>query len=118
MWALFLLLGMTRCVAAQPCPTDADLLSAVRSRDGAMIQAMADEAAAAEPGNIVMVHSERIRRIDNILCGERLSDDPETVHCRFRVRYWSRDMHHVAKLIQRGDKWEIVDALVVTRARR
>lgn len=116
MLALLVLLAITRCATPDLCPTDTDLLNAVRSRDAAFTQVVADQASAS--GDIVLVHTQRIRRISDVICGDELTDLPQTITCSFKVRYWSNDAYQVAKLVKRTDGWEITDSLGVTRARK
>lgn len=69
-----------------------------------------------------MVHSQRIKRISDILCGDRLPTDlpgnPPVIHCKFTVRYWSMDSFEVARMVLRNGEWEIDDALSVERRKR
>jgi hypothetical protein len=118
MSAILFLANISRCAVSTLCPTDADLIAAVRSRDGAFVQAVSEQAASESPGDVVLVHSERIHRIADVLCGEELPDETPTITCKFTVRYWSRDAYQVAKLRRKNDKWEIAEALMVMRDRR
>jgi hypothetical protein len=122
MIALMMLVGISRCAAPDVCPSDEELLAAVRGRDDAALQQAVDDAAQNDPGRIVMIHGERIRRISVVLCGEAMArerpDEPPAVLCRFTVRYWSRDAHSVARMVKRPDGWEIDEALSVSRERR
>jgi hypothetical protein len=97
------------------------LITAVRNRDAAFVQSASNQAAQDDPLSIVMIHSERIKRISDSLCGRKLPSDlvgdPPVINCKFTVRYWSRDAYHVARMVQRNDGWEIADALAVTRER-
>ena len=116
MLTLLFLAAMARCATADLCPTDADLLNAVRSRDEAFTQAVADQASA--DGDIILVHTQRIRRISDVICGDKLTDLLQTITCSFKVRYWSNDAYQVAKLVKRTDGWEITDSLGATRERK
>ena len=122
MIVLLILASVSRCAAPTLCPTDEQLLAAVRNRDGAVVQAASNQAAQDDPTSVVMIHSERIKRISDVLCSDALPNDlsgnPTTINCAFVVRYWSRDAHTVARLVRRSDAWEIENALMVTRDRR
>lgn len=122
MIALLILAGVSRCASPTLCPTDEQLLAAVRSRDGAVVQAASNQAAQDDPNSVVLIHSERIKRVTDVLCSGSLPNDlpgsPATINCAFVVRYWSRDAHTVARMTRRNDRWEIEDALAVTRDRR
>ena len=116
MLAILLLAAISRCASPALCPSDEDLISAVRGRDAASAEAAAVEAAAA--GEIVMSHGQRIRRIKDVVCGDRLPGDLPTVTCKMTVRYWSADTFQVAKLVRQDGTWRIAEALMVTRSRR
>ncbi len=122
MIALLVLASMSRCVSAGLCPTDEQLIAAIRARDEAFVQSASNQAAQDYPTSIVMIHSERIKRIADALCGGKLpsdlAGDPPVINCKFTVRYWSQDDYHIARMVLRSDGWEIADALVVTRERR
>lgn len=122
MIALMMLAGISRCAAPDFCPSDEQLLAAVRGRDGAALQQAVDDTAQNDPGSIVMIHGERIRRVSDVLCGEVIArerpDEPPAVLCKFTVRYWSRDAHSVARIVKRPEGWEIDASLSVSRDRR
>ena len=122
MITLLLIASMSRCTSPTVCPSDEELLSAVRNRDGAIIQEVANQAETEDPGSIVLIHGERIRRISDVLCGDEMPSDrpgePRSVICKFTVRYWSNDAYTVARMVQQAGGWEIDDALSVSRKRR
>ncbi len=74
-----------------------------------------------DPSTITLIHSQRIRGVTGVLCGDSLPSAPlenaPVITCKFRVRYWTYDAHMVAKMVKRGTEWEIADALTVTRKR-
>ncbi len=119
---LLILANMSRCAIPEFCPTDEKILAAVRARDADVVQAIANQAAQDDPDSVVLTHSERIKRISGVLCGDKLPSDlpgdPPVINCKFTVRYWSRNAETVARMVRRGDEWEIDAALAVTRARR
>lgn len=116
MWQLLLLANISRCATSALCPSDAELKAAVGAHDANFAQAVADQAAAG--GEIVLVHSQRILGISSAICGEELTEQPQTITCSFTVRYWRDKAYQVAKLVKRADGWEIADSLGVTRRRR
>jgi hypothetical protein len=122
MLALLILASASRCAVPALCPTNEQILAAVRHRDAAVVQAVSNQAAQDDPSSVVLVHSEGIKRISDVLCSDNLPNDlpgnPVTINCAFVVRYWSRDAHTMARMVRRGDVWEIDDALSVTRDRR
>ncbi|MEZ5656474.1 MAG: hypothetical protein R3E04_11450 [Sphingobium sp.] len=115
MLPLFVLASVTRCVSAQLCPTDAEILAAVRSRDGDAVYAISDQEQRDHPGQLIFVHTERIKRIKDVICGDELPGDVPTITCKFTVRYWSRNAYHVARMQRIDGEWRIDDALAVTR---
>lgn len=122
MIVIMMLTSIGRCASPALCPTDAELITAVRGRDNAVVQTVSDQAYQDDPSSVYLVHSERIRRISDVTCGDKLPNEQDTklttINCKFTVRYWSRNAYQVARLIFRDGSWEIADALVVTRDRR
>ena len=113
-----LLLGMSRCVSSDLCPDDASLIAAVQRHDNAVIAALSAQAAADNPGDLTMIHSERSKGISDVICGDRLPGDLPMVICRFTVRYWSRNAYQTARLRNQNGIWEIDQALAVTREQK
>ena len=122
MVSLLALASISRCASLALCPTDGQLLSAVRAHDLAVVQAASDQAAKDDPDSIFMIHTQRIKRISDVLCGDKLPSNGASgqpvINCKFTVKYWSKDAFQVAKLVQRDGGWDIDEALVVTRDRR
>jgi hypothetical protein len=121
MIAFMALASISRCVSPALCPTDEQIINAVRSRDAAVVQAVSNQAAEDDPNSVVLVHMDRIKGVSDVICGDRLPSDltgnPPVMNCRFTVRYWRRNAFHVARMVQRNAQWEIGDALFVTRDR-
>jgi hypothetical protein len=115
--AILLLVSIIRCVPPTLCPTDEQLLAAVKGRDYDMVQAISNQEARDNPNEITFVHSERIKSVTDAICGEALPGDLPTITCKYTVRYWSRNTYQVAKLVKKADGWQITDALSVTRER-
>lgn len=120
--SLLALASISRCASLALCPTDDQLRSAVSAHDSAVVQAVSDQAAKADPDSIFMIHTQRIKRIADVLCGDKLPSNltsgPPVIHCKFTVKYWSSDDFQVARLVQRDGRWDIDETLVVTRDRR
>ena len=116
-----MLAGLSRCSVATFCPTDDQILTAVRRRDDDMIQALSNQAARDDPNSITLIHSQRIRRISDVVCGDRLPSElpnnPPVINCKFTVRYWSQNVFTVARMILKEGRWDIDDSLAVTRKR-
>jgi hypothetical protein len=116
-----ILAGLSRCSVATLCPTDDQILTAVRNRDNDMVFALSNQAARDDPNSITLIHTLRIKRISDVVCGDALPSDlpgdPPTVNCKFTVRYSSKDAFTVAKMVQKEGQWKIADSLMVTRQR-
>lgn len=113
-----LFLGVSRCASTDLCPDDESLIAAVRAWDNASVAAISAQLAAEDPNNLTLVHSERIKGISGVICGETIPSDLPTVTCKFTIRYWSRNVYQVARLVKKDGIWEIDEALMVTRDRR
>ena len=118
MQTLLLLASITRCVSPDLCPSDEELVKAVRARDDAAVYSISAQAAAEDPSSITLVHTERILRVSDVICGDILPSELPSVTCRFTVRYYSRNAYQVARLIKQADGWIIDDSLIVTRDRK
>jgi len=113
-----LFLGISRCASADLCPDDESLMKAVRGRDNDLVAAVSAQFAEENPDNITLVHSERIKGVSDVICGDALPGELPTVNCKFTVRYWSSNAYHVARLVKKDGMWEIDEALAVSRKRR
>ena len=116
-----MLAGLSRCFVATLCPTDDQIFTAVRRRDDDIIQALSNQAAREDPDSLTLIHSQRIRRISDVLCGDRLPSElpgnPPVINCKFSVHYWTQNVFTVARMVLKEGRWEIDDSLAVTRNR-
>jgi hypothetical protein len=110
---ILLLAAISRCASPVACPSDHDLIAAVEAQDAATAGAVVTTAEMA--GEIVMVHPQSVQSIKGVICGDRLPGDLPTVTCTMTVRYRRVHSYQVVKLVQQSGKWQIVDALAVTR---
>ena len=117
MMTLLLLASISRCAVADLCPSDSEIVAATRASDNAFVQAVSNQASADNPNEIFLIHTQRIKKIDDVICGGQIGDEPTTITCKFTVRYWSQNAYVVAKMVRRDDHWEITDKLGVTRDR-
>jgi|EP00456_Euglypha_rotunda_P014669 hypothetical protein len=117
MMILLLLASISRCAVAELCPSDSEIVAAARARDNAFVQAVSDQASADNPGEIFLIHTQRIKNIDNVICGDQIGDESATITCKFTIRYWSQNAYVVAKMVNRDNHWEIADELRVMRDR-
>jgi hypothetical protein len=116
MLVILLLAAFGRCASLELCPSNHHLIAAVQSHDATIAGQVA--ASAAENGEIVLVHPERIRSVKDVICGDRLPGDIPAITCKMTIRYWSTTSYQVAKLVQREGEWQIDSSLAVTRRRR
>lgn len=117
-----LVASLSRCASTQSCPTNTDLITALEARDNEIVYSMSAQVQKDNPNDIMIIHTMRIKSVDDVVCGDALPSDrpggPSPMNCKFSVRYWDRNAYTVAKLVRRPDGWQIVDALAVTRKRR
>lgn len=116
--ALMMLASISRCVSPQVCPSDQELVEAVRASDDAVVYAISAQAAENDPSSITLVHTERILKISDVVCGDKLPGNAPTLTCKFKVRYYSQDSYQVARLSKQPEGWVVEDALMVTRKRK
>lgn len=112
-----LFFGISRCASPNLCPDDESLVAAVRNRDDATVTAISDQAAKEHPEYITFVHSERIKGVSDVICGEPVSGESLAVNCKFTICYWTRNAYLVARLVKKDGKWEIEEDLDVSRKR-
>ncbi len=112
--------SMARCAAPSLCPTDQELLAAVRKHGAATAEALTIEHADEDQVDFTSYQAPPAQSVSGVICGERLrselSGDPPVINCKFKVRYAGKDSHVVVRMVQR-DMWEIDKALAVTRKR-
>ena len=112
---LLLLASVPRCEPAHLCPTDADLVSAIKAENAAQTQATAERPR--EDGSILLVHSFDPDGVSDVVCGDVLPPEEQSVMCKFTVRYPRSYAYRVAKLMKRGERWQITQAMEVSRER-
>lgn len=105
--------GAIRCAVSTLCPTDSDILEAMRVRDAAVADRLTVQAVVSD--DFVTYAAQPVIRIANVLCGEPIADDSHRIACKFTARYRSRDAHTVAYLVRQGERWTIADSMTVTR---
>lgn len=119
---VMILATASRCASPVYCPDDEQLVAAIRGRDNAAVQVIMEQAARASPDDLTMIHPQRIRRVSDVFCGRLLQTDEvdasPAINCKFKIRYWSMDTFEVARMVLRDGRWNIEDALSVTRNRR
>ena len=115
MEVLLWLASVARCVSATLCPTDADLLQAIRAENAAKTTSIAQRPSS--DGSILIVHFFDPDDVWEVICGEGTTREPLTVTCKFTVRYPRSIAYTVARLVKRGEGWEMREAMQVTRER-
>ncbi len=114
---LLLAVASARCALPQLCPTDREILDALRQADTDFVFAETARAEKANPNELVFIRMEGIQGISGVVCGERISQDEAIVNCKFTVRHPASESYEVASLKKTGDGWAIKDALIVNRKR-
>jgi len=109
------MVSVSRCASATLCPTDRDLLSAVRRRDGEIAVEIAKADMAKGSPSLEIIDLQKIRDISNVHCGDSTTAAPKSVNCSFTLKYWSSICYTVAKMTLGGDGWVISDDLSVSR---
>jgi hypothetical protein len=84
MQVLLWLASVTRCVSATLCPTDADLLHAMRAENADRTTAAAQRPSS--DGSIIIIHFFDSDEVSEVICGEEMPHEPLTVTCKFTVR--------------------------------
>jgi hypothetical protein len=115
MQVLLWLASVTRCASATLCPTDVDLIQAVKDENAARTTAIARRPDS--DGTSLLVHFVDPDSVSDVICGESLPREPLSITCRFTVRYPGSDAYRMAKLAKNDSRWEIKEALQVTRER-
>lgn len=113
-----LLATMGRCASADLCPSDVELMSAVRQRDDEATLQIGNQFRAEAPDRFTMVHMERILRVSQVHCGGALPNDPRSMNCAYRVHYPALTRLEIARLRREDGHWVIGDVRSVTLQRR
>ncbi|MFD1033057.1 hypothetical protein ACFQ15_00115 [Sphingomonas hankookensis] len=110
---LLAMAGAVRCAMPVLCPTDAQVLSALRIRDSAVADSLTAQAVAGD--GFATYAAQPVERVTDVFCGNAFADDPIKIACKFTAYYRSGRAYTVAHLVQRGELWTIADALVAMR---
>jgi len=106
------------CETQALCPTEDQLIAAVRRRDDLENEGIAEEMREGNPENPGSIESERILGITNIRCAQEWSDEPGWLNCSYRVRYPSRTVLEIAQLSREGSDWTLQNWMRATLERR
>jgi hypothetical protein len=101
--AVLVLAGLSRCAVDDLCPTDGELLAAVRQRAA---ERGPDNA---EPNVIVLVEPYNASAVSDVHCGDVLDEDPGSINCSFTLRYPRTVVFRIARLSERNGRWVITD---------
>lgn len=110
---LLALAGAVHCAAPTLCPSDAQILAALRTRDAAVADSITAEAATKD--DFAIYAAQPVRRVADVFCGRAFADDPPKVACKFTAHYRSGQAYTVAHLVRRDGRWTITEAMVVMR---
>ena len=106
------------CENPAHCPTEGQLIAAVRRRDDLENEALAEEMREGNPENPGSIEPERILRITDIRCAQEWSDEPGWLNCSYRVRYPSRTVLEIAQVSREGPDWILQNWMRATLERR
>jgi hypothetical protein len=107
-----------RCASAELCPSDRELISALNSRDNAVMESVVVAERAKDPKGVWIADAERIKRVDDVHCGSVLPDTRRSMTCSFTVEYGGHTVFEVADLSWSGGKWTVTNEMAVTRGRK
>ena len=113
---LFALASMSHCVSSHFCPTEQELLEAVKERDSEHDAAIMVRIEADNPGIFFVTERKHKTILSNIICGEPHMDLETTINCSFTAKYRGMIAYEVATL-KRDGRWRISDYNRVERNR-
>ncbi len=105
---LMMMASDARCQVPDACPTDDQLIAAIREREQQHIA----EAEAADP--TIKASVPPILSIKDVFCAAPFEDSGK-VNCKFTVRYPKIVSYRVAGLARKNGGWTIVDMLGANR---
>jgi transposase len=111
MFAMLLLVAVSGCASPKACPNNNDMLNAVKAEDDTIVMEIIQSESQKDPDSILLIHSERIKRVSDVLCGDTLPSENIIIICRFTVRYWSKTVYKTAKLSWTDGRWSISESL-------
>lgn len=117
---LFLILAATgRCATGTLCPTDDELIRAMRTRDAAIAEAAFGRAARSNAAASVPRHAEPVQQVSAVSCDDTSSGAApgrfRSVKCRFNAHYARSSYALTADLVRMRNYWVIDRATVVRR---
>ena len=118
MFAFLLVAASSNCATLEVCPTRKNLLEAATNEDAENVSALSNTLDEKFPESIHLVHSQRIKSVSHVLCGEAWSVEPPVVICRFTVRYAGKTVYKTAKLSKADGQWLISESLSVEKPKR
>jgi hypothetical protein len=104
--ASLVLAGLSRCAVADLCPTDRELLAAVRQRADAVASHSRDNA---DPNEVVLVERYNASAVSDVHCGDALEEDAGSTNCSFTLLYARSVIFRIARLSQRNGHWVITE---------
>jgi len=104
--AVLVLAGLSRCAAVDLCPTDHELLAAVRQRAEAVARHGRDNA---EPNMVVLIEPYNASAVSDVHCGDALDEDAGSMNCSFTLLYPRTVVFRIARLSEQNGRWVITD---------
>lgn len=105
MLPILLLAAAGRCVSPDLCPTDEQLITALREEDNATLFAIQAQSAAENPDSIVHVSMRRITGISRVTCTNPLPDRPQSIRCSFVLHRHGKSERQSAVFTRTENEW-------------
>lgn len=112
--ALLVLASMSRCVSTELCPSDEELISAVRARDVAIAGDSQARREALEHG--ISVDRPPPSSLEGVHCGRALIAGRRRVSCSYTLRYPDETIYEGEIFEWDGEHWIIPDAVEAARS--
>ncbi len=115
MLALLLAAAAERCGSPEFCPTDADIIQAIRNFESDRYFAAQAEVSKENPGDVLMMTPQTFRRISDVYCAVPWRDEPDIVHCKFTVLRGLQTEYYSGRVKRTPTGWQLIDPSIVTR---
>jgi hypothetical protein len=114
--ALLLVAGTERCGSVDLCPTNADIVQAIRNFESDRYFAAQAEVAKENPGDILMMTPQTVRRVSDVYCAAPWRNEPDSVRCKFTVLRGGQTEFYSGRMKRAGDGgWQLIDPSIIVR---
>jgi hypothetical protein len=101
-----LLLALSRCASPAACPSDAELMAAIRQRNF-------EDATAGSDDQEYIQAPPRVSGIEDVRCDEFVAFEEGFVTCTWIVRYRRSKDRQIGRLTREGNGWRIEERMSV-----